>query len=68
MTIVLNGETREIAEGATVAALLLEIDLDPDRRGVAVARNGEVIQRSSWADTTLAQGDRLEILHAVQGG
>ena len=68
MTIVLNGQTREVADGATVAALLLELALGPEVRGVAVARNGDVVTRSSWADTTLAADDHIEVLHAVQGG
>ena len=68
MTIVLNGQTREIADGSTVAALLAVMDLGPDVRGVAVARNGEVVKRSTWADTALDPDDRVEILHAVQGG
>jgi sulfur carrier protein len=48
--------------------LLREMELPPEQRGIAVARNGDVVLRASWADTTLAAGDRLEILHAVQGG
>jgi sulfur carrier protein len=44
------------------------MELPPEQRGIAVARNGDVVLRASWPDTTLHAGDRLEILHAVQGG
>ena len=35
---------------------------------VTVAVGGEVVPRSSWADRTLAEGDQVEVLQAVQGG
>ncbi|MCW1249033.1 sulfur carrier protein ThiS [Acaricomes phytoseiuli] len=41
---------------------------DGSRLGLAVARNGEVVPRASWASTRLADGDRLDIVTAVQGG
>jgi sulfur carrier protein len=61
-----NGETRQVAPETTVAALLEE--LGAARPGVAVAMNGHVVARSTWADTTLSDGARVEILSAVQGG
>ncbi len=64
--IVLNGEPRRVAAGATVATLLAQIGRDP--RTVAVERNGEIVPRSGYAETLLAGGDRLEIVHFVQGG
>ncbi len=66
--IVVNGESKEVADGIGLTDLLREMELPPEQRGIAVARNGDVVLRASWADTTLAAGDRLEILHAVQGG
>jgi sulfur carrier protein len=68
MTIVVNGGAREVAEGTTVQALLVDMDLGSAPRGVAVARNGDVVTRSLWPETALESGDRVEILHAVQGG
>lgn len=68
MIIVVNGESREVAEGLGLTDLLREMELPPERRGIAVARNGDVVLRASWSETTLRAGDRLEILHAVQGG
>jgi sulfur carrier protein len=61
-------ESREVADRLGLTDLLREMELPPEQRGIAVARNGDVVLRASWAETTLHAGDRLEILHAVQGG
>lgn len=66
MTIHLNGNEREIAEGATVADLLVELQLDP--RHVAVERNLELAPRTAHAQTQLAPGDCVEIVTLVGGG
>ena len=60
-----NGEARTLA-GATLAALLDELGVEP--RGVAVAVDGEVVPRRSWADRALAGGEHVEILSIAQGG
>jgi sulfur carrier protein len=62
-----NGERRRVAAG-DVGALLGVLGLDPEGRGLAVARNGEVVPRADWETTTLASDDRIEIVGAVQGG
>ena len=62
-----NGERRRMAAG-DVRSLLAALGLDPGARGIAVARNGEVVPRSAWATTTLAPEDRIDIVGAVQGG
>jgi thiamine biosynthesis protein ThiS len=64
--IVLNGEARRLAEGATVLDLLAELGRDP--RTVAVERNGDIVRRPDYGATVLAAGDRLEVVHFVQGG
>jgi thiazole synthase len=61
-----NGEYRELADDATVATVVHELGVD--KRGTAVAVNGEVIPRGEWATTPLRDGQELEVLHAVQGG
>jgi sulfur carrier protein len=66
--IMVNGESREVADGMGLTDLLREMELPPEQRGIAVARNGDVVLRASWPETMLRAGDRLEILHAVQGG
>ena len=66
MQLIVNGEPRVVDDGLTVRALL-------DRLGfidgpVAVERNREVVPRAEHAQTALADGDRLEIVHLVGGG
>ena len=63
--IVLNGEDREVT-ASNVAALVDLIGLDG--RKVAVERNREIVPRSLYLATGLADGDRLEIVHFVGGG
>jgi sulfur carrier protein len=62
-----NGERRRVA-AADVHALLGALGLDPAGRGLAVARNGEIVPRAAWETTKLAPDDRIEIVGAVQGG
>ncbi|EFH11760.1 sulfur carrier protein ThiS [Teichococcus cervicalis] len=64
--ITINGETRLIQTRATVADLLAVLSLDT--RKVAVERNLEIVPRSAYAATALAQGDTLEIVHFIGGG
>lgn len=66
MTVVVNGERRELADGATVPDALDALGLP--RVGVAVAVDGEVVPRARWAATVLGDGARVEVLTAVQGG
>jgi sulfur carrier protein len=63
MTIELNGEPLEVEEPATVARLV-----GRQRKGVAVAVDGEVVPRSEWDRTELADGQRVEVVGAIQGG
>jgi sulfur carrier protein len=62
----INGEQRELGGGARVPDALDE--LGAPATGVAVAVDGEVVPRAAWADTVLAEGARVEVLTAVQGG
>jgi sulfur carrier protein len=66
MRLVVNGTERDVASGATVAALLQTLALR--REGVAVALNDDVVPRGEHATRTLNDGDRLEIIVAVAGG
>ncbi|SDD39259.1 sulfur carrier protein [Geodermatophilus telluris] len=66
MQVTVNGETAELADGATVADLVAHRAPGHDR--VAVARNGDVVPRSSWAATALTPGDALEVLAPTAGG
>jgi sulfur carrier protein len=64
--VVINGETRTVIQGTTVAVLIIELGLG-DRR-VAVERNREVIPRAQHASTVLAAGDHVELVTFVGGG
>jgi sulfur carrier protein len=68
MTIVLNGEARELAPGTTVRALLEALDVPGGANGVAVAVDAEVVPRGEWDTTRLDEGARVEVLRAIQGG
>jgi sulfur carrier protein len=61
-----NGEPREVASGTTLAQVVVQLSAAPS--GVAAAVNEAVVPRSAWDATALADGDRVEILTAVQGG
>jgi sulfur carrier protein len=64
--IIINGEPSDLAPGATLSELLHHLGA-PDR-GVAVAVDAEVVPRGAWATFALADGARVEVLTAVQGG
>ena len=66
MTITVNGESREVADGATLGALLEQLGVRRD--GSAVALNDDVVPRAQHAARPLREGDRLEIIVAVAGG
>jgi sulfur carrier protein len=68
MVVTVNGERRELPPGATVAGLVELVAAAPDGRGVAIALADEVVPRAAWETTELADGDRVEIVVAVQGG
>lgn len=66
MMVTVNGRPRELDAAATVGDL---IDAEvADRRGVAVAVDGEVLPRAEWDTTNLDDGARVEVVGAVQGG
>lgn len=78
MNITLNGADHTVTDGASISTLVSRLTgrvLGPDgqcadgrKLGVAVARNAEVVPRSQWHATALAEGDDVELVTAVQGG
>jgi sulfur carrier protein len=68
LLITVNGERRELPDGATVASLVQRLGGVSEARGVAVALGGEVVPRGAWSRTELADGAQVEVLGAVQGG
>jgi sulfur carrier protein len=68
MRILLNGEQHEIEESASVRDAVVAAGAAGDGRGVAVAIDGEVVPRGRWDERALADGARVEVVQAVQGG
>ena len=66
LSIQVNGETRSISGGASIADMLREIGLNPAK--VAVERNLEIVPRSTLAEVEVRDGDTFEIVHFVGGG
>jgi sulfur carrier protein len=66
MTVVLNGDKHQAAGPMSLADAVALLTTAPT--GVAAAVNGEVIRRTAWAQTQLADGDEIEVVTAVQGG
>jgi sulfur carrier protein len=70
MMLIINGRARESAS-TSVAELWHEetsaLNLESPK-GYAIALNGGVIRKDAWSRTVLADGDRIEIVRAIQGG
>jgi thiamine biosynthesis protein ThiS len=66
MRLTINGEQRDLPPVATITDLVAALDLDT--RKVAVERNLEIVPRSLHAETPVADGDRIEIVHFIGGG
>ncbi len=68
MRVIVNGDPTELADGATVAALLQELDVEGGPRGVAIAVDAEVVPRGEWKTHVVDDGANVEVVTAVQGG
>jgi thiazole synthase len=68
VTIELNGEPAELADGASVAAAVELAGAGEARRGIAVAVDGEVVPRAEWDRTPLHDGQAVEVVRAIGGG
>jgi len=66
MTIIINGDTKEIPHGLNLDGVLEFFSLPSQR--VAVELNKTVIPRREWSTTTVAESDRIEVIHFVGGG
>ncbi|HEX8266530.1 MAG TPA: sulfur carrier protein ThiS [Pyrinomonadaceae bacterium] len=66
MTVIVNGETRQIPENTNLARLLEILELASAR--VAVELNQSVVRRGEWGNIVLRENDRIEIVHFVGGG
>jgi sulfur carrier protein len=66
MNISVNGEPRDVRPGTALDTVVRS--LTASSSGVAAALNETVVPRTEWPSTPLAEGDRVEVLTAVQGG
>ena len=66
VSVVVNGEPRAVARGATLAELLRALELDP--RTVVVEHNRKIVRRPALEDVRVAPGDAIELVHFVRGG
>ncbi|WP_416978572.1 sulfur carrier protein ThiS [Streptomyces sp. T028] len=66
MNISVNGERRVVAPGTALDSVVRALTAAPS--GVAAALNETVVPRGEWSGTALHEGDRVEVLTAVQGG
>jgi thiamine biosynthesis protein ThiS len=66
MTVMINGENREIPDGLTVAGMIEHLGMPLDR--VALERNRDILPRARWKETQVQPDDSFEIVHLVGGG
>ena len=66
MTVILNGESRSVAEVTTIAALVRELNLIPAT--LLIEHNGLALHREEWNSRALQDGDRIELIRVVAGG
>ena len=64
--VTINGEQRTFDRSLTVAELVDELALKP--KGVAVELNREIVPKSQWQQTSVSDGDEIEIVTFVGGG
>lgn len=68
MTITFNGQDMITADNISLFDLLTSLEIDPQRRGLALCLNLEVLPRGEWESTTLKASDRIDLVIAAPGG
>jgi sulfur carrier protein len=68
MTLIVNGNKKSFDEKLSLKNLLNHLDLQADRKGIAMCVNMQVIPRDFWDTTELNDGDKIEIVIAAPGG
>ncbi|MDQ3676553.1 MAG: sulfur carrier protein ThiS [Actinomycetota bacterium] len=66
--IYVNGKPTDVDAPATVREVLIGLDIDPETPGIAVAVDSEIATRGAWQTHEVADGARVEIVTAMQGG
>ena len=64
--VIINGAPRQFSAPLSFEQMLAEMALAGKR--IAIERNGEIVPKSRFAHTQLADGDKLEVVVAVGGG
>jgi len=67
MNIIVNGENRSISKSFSMFDFLNDIGLQ-DKQAIAIAINGEILQKKYHSEYILNEGDKVEIVHAIGGG
>lgn len=67
MQLTINGNIRRLEEAHALAQVLQQLAIETGG-GIAIALNDRVVPRAEWESTAVSDGDRIEIIHAVQGG
>ena len=67
MNIIVNGENKTISKSFSMVDLLNDIGL-LDKQAIAIAINGEILQKKYHSEYILNEGDKVEIVHAIGGG
>ncbi len=67
MNLIIGSEPRSV-NASRVSELLVALELPSEGRGIAIAVNDCIVSRSRWQEHQLRDGDRVEIVRAVQGG
>ncbi|RKU10521.1 thiamine biosynthesis protein ThiS [Candidatus Poribacteria bacterium] len=68
MKIRVNGKNKEVRLNLNICELLIDLELNPNQSGIAVAVDREVIPKTAWKETELLENSEIEIIRAVQGG
>lgn len=68
LEILVNEEVIEVKAPAVLIEVLKIVNVQPERRGIAVAVNEHVVRRADWGAFAISGGDRIEIIQATQGG
>ena len=66
MNININGQVKNVPEGATLRDVVLKFAQRPEL--VLTELNGAIVDRAKWADASMASGDRVELVAFVGGG
>jgi sulfur carrier protein len=68
MELTINGEKHRIDDAGMLVDVLRHVGVAIDRGGLAVAVNDQVVPKTQWDRHEVHPGDRIEVIHAVQGG